>query len=121
MSARRNVNGNIDDGSSTDQVGSRFCIGFDYHGLFGRRNIFAMNVSVFVRVKKMEPASRTWKKIIVFYLLTLVFSTIFYVFILSTGLRGGGLYYVTGLMWCPAFAAFATKRLFRESIRDLGW
>lgn len=69
----------------------------------------------------MEPASRTWKKIIVFYLVTLAFSTIFYVFILSTSLRGGGLYYVTGLMWCPAFAAFATKALFRESIRDLGW
>jgi membrane protease YdiL (CAAX protease family) len=69
----------------------------------------------------MESSRRVWAKVIVFYLLTLAFSSIFYVFILSTGLRGGGLYYVTGLMWCPAFAALATKTLFRESIRNMGW
>ena len=33
----------------------------------------------------------------------------------------GNLFYVTGGMWSPALAAFATKRLFRESVRDLPW
>jgi membrane protease YdiL (CAAX protease family) len=29
--------------------------------------------------------------------------------------------YVTGSMWSPAFAAFATKRIFGESVRELPW
>ncbi len=33
----------------------------------------------------------------------------------------GNLLYVTGAMWGPAFAAFATKRIFHENIRDLPW
>jgi uncharacterized protein len=69
------------------------------------------------------PESRTyiWKKIIVFYGLTLVLSTVFYWLILRSSLRAGDTFYVTGLMWCPALAALATKRWFRESVNDLGW
>jgi membrane protease YdiL (CAAX protease family) len=33
----------------------------------------------------------------------------------------GNLLYVTGAMWSPALAAFATKRIFGESVRDLPW
>jgi len=29
--------------------------------------------------------------------------------------------FVTAAMWCPAIATFQTKRIFRESIKDLGW
>ena len=31
----------------------------------------------------------------------------------------GDVLYVTGGMWSPALATFATKAIFRESIRDL--
>ncbi len=47
----------------------------------------------------------TWSKIAVFYILTLGMSSIFWAFILATSLQAAGLYYVTALMWCPAFAA----------------
>ena len=33
----------------------------------------------------------------------------------------GNLLYVTGAMWSPGLAAFATKKLFKESIRDFQW
>jgi uncharacterized protein len=70
----------------------------------------------------MDPNTRrTWSKIAFYYALTLAMSSIFWAFILATSLRAAGLYYVTALMWCPAFAAFVTKWLFRESVRDLGW
>jgi len=71
----------------------------------------------------METAgARTWKKIGCFYALTMIFSGIFQVFVLRAGkMDAGNLFYVTGSMWSPAFAAFATKRIFGESIRDLPW
>jgi uncharacterized protein len=68
-----------------------------------------------------ELTSRVWKKIAVFYLLTLALSALFYVPILLAGLRAGDLFFATGLMWCPALAALSTKALFRESARELGW
>lgn len=69
----------------------------------------------------MQSNRRTWTKIAVYYTLTLAISSIFYALILSTSLRGGGLYYVTGLMWFPGAAALLTKVLFREKLSDLGW
>ena len=43
-------------------------------------------------------------------------------FVLNAGKTDAGNFlYVTGAMWSPALAAFATKALFRESIRDLHW
>ena len=69
-----------------------------------------------------EPAARVWKKIALFYGLTLFFSNIFNAFVLHAGkMDAGGLLYVTGAMWSPGLAALATKRIFREPISDLPW
>jgi CAAX protease family protein len=69
-----------------------------------------------------EPARRIWKKIAVFYALTLVFSNIFNAFELFGGrMDAGNLLYVTGAMWSPGVAALLTKRIFGEPIADLPW
>jgi membrane protease YdiL (CAAX protease family) len=69
-----------------------------------------------------ESAARVWKKIAVFYSLTLVFSNVFNAFVLFGGrIDAGNLLYVTGSMWSPCFAALATKRIFREPIAELPW
>lgn len=69
-----------------------------------------------------EPAARVWKKIALFYALTMLFSGAFDALVLHAGkMDAGNLLYVTGAMWSPALAAFATKRLFGERIRELPW
>lgn len=69
-----------------------------------------------------ESASRVWKKIAVFYALTLAFSNVFNAFqIFCGGTDAGGLLYVTGAMWSPCFAALATKKIFSEPIAELPW
>jgi membrane protease YdiL (CAAX protease family) len=69
-----------------------------------------------------EPKERVWKKIGLYYILTILFSGVFGVFVLHAGKMGAGnLLYVTGAMWSPALAVFATKAIFRERIRDLPW
>ena len=69
-----------------------------------------------------ESKARVWKKIGVFYTLTLFFSGAFDAFVLHAGkMDAGNFLYVTGAMWSPALAVFATKALFHESIRDLRW
>ena len=69
-----------------------------------------------------ESKSRIWKKIGLFYTLTLLFSGIFNALVLHAGkMDAGNLLYVTGAMWSPALAAFVTKSVFHESIRDLPW
>ncbi|PZR73723.1 MAG: CPBP family intramembrane metalloprotease domain-containing protein [Chthoniobacterales bacterium] len=69
-----------------------------------------------------EPAATVWKKIALFYVLTLLFSNVFNALVLHAGKMGAGdLLYVTGAMWSPALAAFATKAFFGESVRDLPW
>jgi membrane protease YdiL (CAAX protease family) len=69
-----------------------------------------------------EPRGRIWKKIALFYALTLFFSNIFNAFVLFGGrMDAGNLLYVTGAMWSPALAALATKRIFREPIAELPW
>ncbi|MEY2439427.1 MAG: protease family protein, partial [Verrucomicrobiota bacterium] len=66
--------------------------------------------------------ARVWKKIVCFYVLTMLFTGVFDAFILYAGkMDAGNLIYVTGGMWSPALAAFATKRIFHESIRELPW
>ena len=66
--------------------------------------------------------ARTWKKIGCFYALTMLFAGVFDAFELHAGkMDSGNLLYVTGAMWSPALAAFATKRIFGESVRDLPW
>src|SRR5437773_11366729 len=69
-----------------------------------------------------EPKARAWKKIVCFYALTMLFSSVCGAFVLHAGkMDAGNLLYVTGAMWSPGLAAFATKKLFKESIRDLQW
>ncbi|MFZ1220602.1 MAG: type II CAAX endopeptidase family protein [Chthoniobacterales bacterium] len=69
-----------------------------------------------------EPAARVWKKIAVFYGLTLLFSNVFNAFeLFAGGMDAGGLLYVTGAMWSPGLAALLTKRLFGEPIAELPW
>jgi membrane protease YdiL (CAAX protease family) len=51
-----------------------------------------------------------------------LFSSVFYFLMLRAHtLTGGGGLYVTGIMWCPALAAFATLTLNGRSFSDLGW
>jgi membrane protease YdiL (CAAX protease family) len=69
-----------------------------------------------------ESKARIWRKIGCFYFLTMVFSGVFGAFVLHAGkMDAGNLIYVTGAMWSPALATFATKRIFHESVRDLPW
>ena len=69
-----------------------------------------------------ESAARVWKKIGVFYGLTLVFSNIFNAFELFGGkMDAGNLLYVTGAMWSPGLAALLTKKIFGEPISSLPW
>jgi membrane protease YdiL (CAAX protease family) len=69
-----------------------------------------------------ESKARIWKKIGCFYGLTMIFSGLFDAFVIHAGkMDVGGLIYVTGSMWSPALAAFATKRVFGESVRELPW
>ena len=67
-------------------------------------------------------SARSWKKIGCFYALTMLFSGVFGAFVLRVGqMTAGNMLYVTGAMWSPALAAFATKGIFGESIRELPW
>jgi membrane protease YdiL (CAAX protease family) len=69
-----------------------------------------------------ETKGRVWKKVAVFYGLTMLFAGVFDAFVLHAGkMDAGNLLYVTGAMWSPALAAFATKAAFGESVRDLPW
>ena len=69
-----------------------------------------------------ESKARVWKKVGCYYGLTMIFSGIFDAFILHAGrMDAGNLFYVTGSMWSPALAAFLTKAIFRETIRELPW
>ncbi len=69
-----------------------------------------------------ESRARVWKKIGLFYALTLLFTGAFDAFVLHAGkMDAGNLLFVTGAMWSPALATLATKAIFRESIRDLRW
>jgi uncharacterized protein len=69
-----------------------------------------------------ESPARVWKKIALFYGLTLLFSNIFNGLELHAGtMDAGSLLYVTGAMWSPALAAFLTKRMFGEPIAQLPW
>jgi membrane protease YdiL (CAAX protease family) len=69
-----------------------------------------------------ESQSRIWKKVSLYYTLTLLFSGVFNLFILNAGKMdaANGLY-VTGAMWSPGLAALLTKKIFAENIRDLPW
>ena len=57
-----------------------------------------------------------------FLVLTFAFSAVFFALVLISGRVGGGAgRYVTGLMWCPGFAALLTCRIHGIPITALGW
>lgn len=62
--------------------------------------------------------ARAWKKIGAFYTLAVLISSFFWVL---GDWKITNITLLTGLMWSPALAAFLTKWLFSESVRDLGW
>jgi CAAX protease family protein len=66
--------------------------------------------------------SSSRKQVITYIVFVFLFSSLFYFLILRSGsLRSGMGFYVRGIMWCPALAAFATMRLNRRSLSELGW
>jgi uncharacterized protein len=72
-----------------------------------------------VRCRAMRPPT---KQILTFLLLVFAFSSLPYYFMIHTGHIGAGNGLVVSLvMWCPAFAAFATCGLFRIDLATLGW
>jgi uncharacterized protein len=65
-------------------------------------------------------SSRT--QITIYVVFVFLFSSVFYFLMLRAHtLGGGGGLYVTGIMWCPALAAFATLWLNGRSFKELGW
>src|SRR5438552_10601495 len=79
-------------------------------------------VAVVPEIATGEARARVWKKIAIYYVLTLAFTGVFEALVLHARNRmAANRLYVTGAMWSPALAAFATKKLFGEHIRDLPW
>jgi uncharacterized protein len=61
-------------------------------------------------------------QVVMYVVFVFLFSSVFYFLMLHAHkLAGGGGLYVTGLMWCPALAAFATLALNGRSFSDLEW
>jgi membrane protease YdiL (CAAX protease family) len=66
--------------------------------------------------------TRSWSPVLIFLVLNLAFSSIFYFLIIHTGKLGSGFgRYVTGIMWCPALAAILTSVILKRKISLLGW
>ena len=67
-----------------------------------------------------QPNAR--KRIVIFLILTLLLSAIFWILIWRAGgVNKGGTVYVTFLMWCPGLAAIITTFSFQHNMRGLGW
>jgi CAAX protease family protein len=70
----------------------------------------------------MSGTSSARKQVVTYLIFLFLFSSVFYFLILRAGtLRSGMGLNVRGIMWCPALAAFATLRLNRRSLSELGW
>jgi len=67
-------------------------------------------------------AKKKWKEIAVFLALTLVFSSVFWIFIIKSGFQSkNAIFYIFGLMWSPGVSAIITSLIFQKSIRPIGW
>jgi hypothetical protein len=65
---------------------------------------------------------RLAKEILTFLVLVFSFSSLPYYLMIHTGHIGAGNgFVVTLVMWCPAFATFATCALFKIDLAALGW
>lgn len=70
----------------------------------------------------MEDRGAVKKTVITFLALTLLFSSIFYLLVITQGgMRAGSGLYVISLMWCPGVAAFVTRLLYQKNLRGMGW
>ena len=64
----------------------------------------------------------TWRGIVIFLAITVIFSAVFWNLMISAGsLDSAGGLYTLGLMWCPGVAALATVALERRPLTCLGW
>jgi membrane protease YdiL (CAAX protease family) len=62
------------------------------------------------------------RQVLTYLVLVLLFSSVFYFLVIrAKQLGAGGGMYVTGIMWCPALAAFATLKLNGRRFSELGW
>ncbi|WP_143708925.1 CPBP family intramembrane glutamic endopeptidase [[Flexibacter] sp. ATCC 35208] len=62
------------------------------------------------------------KTIVIFLLITLAISSIFYAFIIHTGkIMGGRGVFVTGMMWSPALSSFLTSWIIKRPISAMAW
>jgi len=67
----------------------------------------------------MSPSRR---QVATYFFFVFLFSSVFYLLIIRAKTLGaGGGVFVTGIMWCPALAAFATLKLYRRRLSELGW
>jgi CAAX protease family protein len=71
--------------------------------------------------KGAEMASSRRQVLTYLFFVFLLSSVFYFLIIRAKHLGAGGGYYVFGIMWCPALAAFATLKLNGRSLRDLGW
>ena len=70
----------------------------------------------------MHYQSDPQKRIVIFLILTLLLSAVFWVLIWQAGgIKGSGAIFVTFLMWCPGIAALITTFAFQHNVRGLGW
>ncbi len=70
----------------------------------------------------MSDIASSRKQVVTYLFFVFLFSSVFYFLILRAGTLHSGMgLNVRGLMWCPALAAFATLRLNRRSLSELGW
>ena len=62
------------------------------------------------------------RQVLTYLFFVLLFSSVFYFLVIhAKHLAAGGGFYVFGIMWCPALAAFATLKLNGRSLTELGW
>lgn len=62
------------------------------------------------------------KELILFLVMTLVSSSIFWALIIKSGFQSkNAALYVMGLMWCPGISAIVTSLIFQKSLRPIGW
>jgi uncharacterized protein len=62
------------------------------------------------------------RQVLTYLFFVFLFSSLFYFLIIrAKQLSVGGGIYVSGIMWCPALAAFATLTLNGRSLSELGW
>jgi membrane protease YdiL (CAAX protease family) len=70
----------------------------------------------------MTDTASVGRRVGTYVVLTFAFSSYFYFLIIRAGtLRGGGGFWVAGLMWCPAAAAIVASLLTKRRLSAIGW